>query len=206
MPVGALQNLCPVKPRGVQLRLSSTPFLVLCFLFYLIPAAAFGKTPIADFKLAPALFENNSIHIRALDSAGNEDLTVNGRYRFTVNGFEKRLLFIGGNAEYPDNLKGSTFLYMKYEGLKAGTDAADEVVKTVPRLFFVYRSDAGLVPVQISLFWLLAIPVLLLVISFIFKRLLILAILIIVLFFVFNKGLPVSRYGGAVKDWIHAHS
>lgn len=154
-----------------------------------------AKVPIHDFKLSPALFENNSIHIKALNEEGDEDILVNGRYNFSVNGFEKRLLFLGGNAEYPDNLTSSTFLYMK----------CGPVDRPVSRLFYVYRSGLGLEPFKISLFWLLVIPVILILGSFVFKRLIILAIIVIVLFFLFNKGLSVKSYLSAVKDWIHVH-
>lgn len=169
--------------------------LLLFFIICSVSGTASARVRIHDFKLSPALFENNSIHIKALDEAGDEDISVNGRYSFTVNGFEKSLLFIAGNAAYPDNLKSSTFLYMK----------VGSVEKPVSRLFYVYRSDAGLVPFKISLFWLILIPVLLIMGSFVFKRLIVLVIIIFFLFFLFNKGLSVSGYIGAVKDWIHVH-
>lgn len=178
------------------------PYKISYFLLLILFVAALtgsfqasAKEPIHDYRLSPALFENNSIHIQAIDETGNEDSRIKGHYPFIVNGFEKRLLFIDGKAAYPDNLKGSAFLYMKYENPE----------KPVPRLFFVYRSDAGLVPVKISLFWLLAIPLGLVVLSFLFRRLIIIAVILIVLFFVFNKGLSVSRYAGALSDWVQSH-
>ena len=176
----------------------SMTFLKITFslLFILVNLGmSLAKVPIHDFKLSPALFENNSIHIKALNEAGDEDILVNGRYTFSVNGFEKHLLFLGGSAEYPDNLTSSTFLYMK----------CGPVDRPVSRLFYVYRTAAGLAPFKISLFWLLVIPIILILGSFVFKRLIILAFIIIVLFFLFNKGLSVKSYLSAVKDWIHVH-
>ena len=169
---------------------------IFSFLFVLLNLGlALARVPIHDFKLSPALFENNSIHIKALNEAGDEDILVNGRYTFSVNGFEKRLFFLGGSAEYPDNLTSSTFLYMK----------CGPVDRPVSRLFYVYRTTAGLSPFKISLFWLLVIPVILILGSFVFRRLIILVFIVIVLFFLFNKGLSVSSYFNAVKDWIHVH-
>lgn len=169
---------------------------IFSFLFvFLDLGLCLARVPIHDFKLSPALFENNSIHIKALNEAGDEDILVNGRYTFSVNGFEKRLLFLGGSAEYPDNLTSSTFLYMK----------CGPVDRPVSRLFYVYRTATGLSPFKISLFWLLVVPVILILGSFVFKRLIILAFIVILLFFLFNKGLSVSSYLSAVKDWIHLH-
>lgn len=178
--------------------LKSKAFLKFSFSFLFILVnlgGSMAKVPIHDFKLSPALFENNSIHITALNKAGDEDILVNGRYNFSVNGFEKRLLFLGGSAEYPDNLTSSTFLYMK----------CGPVDRPVSRLFYVYRTGSGLAPFKISLFWLLVIPVILILGSFVFKRLIFLAFIVIVLFFLFNKGLSVKSYLSAVKDWVHVH-
>lgn len=158
-------------------------------------STAIAREPIKDFKISPSLFETTSIHIQALDELGNEDLTIKGRYLFQINGFEKKLTFVGGKAEYPDSLKSSTFLYMKWAGAE----------KMVPRLFFVYRSAAGLVPVKISLFWLLAFPIALMLFSFVFKKLLFIAVIILILFFFLNKGLSVSNYATALKDWVISH-
>lgn len=172
-----------------------TLFLLCLILLAGGKAEARVREPILNFKISPTLFETTSIHIQALDEAGNEDATINGKYLFQINGFEKRLTFAGGKASYPDSLKSSTFLYMKWAGAE----------KMVPRLFFVYRSDAGLVPVKISLFWLLAFPLALMLFSFVFKKLLFIAVIIFVLFFFLNKGLSVSNYATALKDWVISH-
>ncbi len=154
-----------------------------------------AKVPITNFTIKEELFTHNKLHIVAQDSMGNTEPRVRGRYTFKVNGFEKILVFSGGIAEFPDILKTSVFLYIKLEG--GG--------RPVPRLFFVMQSGAGTFPVKISLMWLVAIPLALVIVSFIFKRVIYLALILVVLFFIFNKGLDLSNYLTAIKDWIASH-
>lgn len=152
-------------------------------------AAAVG---ISHFVIKNNPFAQNEIAIVATDTANNIQENVNGVFAFSVNGFQEDLHFEKGTAFYRHKLQKSAFLYVKHEDDK-GTHSA---------LYYVYKGDHELSPIHISWIVLLAIPVLLVVIAYMFRKLIIVAVIIFIIFVYFNfhHGLGVGTFFESIID------
>lgn len=137
-------------------------------------------------------FAKNEIAIVATDTANNINENVSGTFTFTINGFEHQLNFDRGTAFYHHKLLKSSFLYVKHEN-DNGTHSI---------LYYVYKSGDDLHPIHISWMLLLIIPVILIVLGYMFKRFIILAIIIFIIFLYFNhhNGLSVPTFFESIID------
>lgn len=150
-----------------------------------LSASVFADTvTIKHFAVKENPFARDEIAVVATDTANNILENVNGKFAFTVNGFEEHLKFSSGTAFYRHKLDKSSFLYVKHVN-DAGTHSI---------LYYVYKTDNKLIPIHISWIVLLAIPILLVLMGYLFKRLIIIAVVLFCIFFYFNHhaglGLP----------------
>ena len=167
-------------------------------LFLLIILSGLFKLSFADsvsishFMVKANPFAKNEIAIVATDTANNINENVSGTFTFTVNGFDHQLLFDKGTAFYHHKLEKSTFLYVKHEDDK-GTHSI---------LYYVYKSGDDLHPMHISWMVLLIIPVMLVVLAYLFKRFIIIAVIIFIIFLYFNhhNGLSVPTFFESIID------
>ena len=166
--------------------------LIICLLA-LSAVTAFADTVTIDhFAIKENPFAKDEIAIVAVDTAHNVLEKVNGTFAFTVNGFQEELKFDKGTAFYRHKLDKSSFLYVKHVN-DAGTHSI---------LYYVYKSDDKLTPIHISWIVLLAIPLLLVVLGYLFKKFIIIAIIIFCIFLYFNHhaGLSVPTFFESIID------
>ena len=137
-------------------------------------------------------FARDEIAVLATDTANNILEKVSGVFDFTINGFQEQLKFDKGTAFYRHKLERSSFLYAKHVN-DSGTHSI---------LYYVYRSDNKLIPVHISWIVLLAIPLLLVLLAYLFKRFIIIAIIIFCIFLYFNhhSDLSISTFFESIID------
>jgi hypothetical protein len=131
---------------------------------------------INNFDIKDNPYGQDQISIVAVDSLHNTTQNVNGGFVFTMNGLEDTLKFNDGVAFYKHKIDRSTFVYARHVN-ESGTHSS---------LYYVYKSESKLVPVHISWIVLLAIPIVLVLLAYMFKRFIIIAIIIFVIFLFFN--------------------
>jgi hypothetical protein len=168
-------------------------FLLIISLFTLYANISFADTiTINHFVIKENPFAKNEIAIVATDTANNVLENVNGIFAFTIDGFQESLRFNRGTAFYQHKLDKSSFLYVKHVN-DAGTHSI---------LYYVYKTDDKLTPIHISWIVLLAIPVLLVLLSYLFKKFVIIAIIIFIIFLYFNHhaGLSIPTFFESIID------
>jgi hypothetical protein len=167
--------------------------LFIVCLVVLSAGFAFADTiAINHFVIKENPFAKDEIAVVATDTANNILEKVNGAFSFSVNGFQEQLRFDKGTAFYRHKLERSSFLYVKHVN-DSGTHSI---------LYYVYKGDNKLVPVHISWIVLLAIPLLLVLLAYLFKRFIILAIIIFCIFLYFNHhhGLSIPTFFESIID------
>ena len=168
-------------------------FLLIISLFTLSANISFADTiTINHFVVKENPFAKNEIAIVATDTANNVLENVNGIFAFTIDGFQESLRFKRGTAFYQHKLDKSSFLYVKHVN-EAGTHSI---------LYYVYKTDDKLTPIHISWIVLLAIPVLLVLLSYLFKKFVVIAIVIFIIFLYFNHhaGLSIPTFFESIID------
>lgn len=167
--------------------LVSGVILILC-----ISSAYADKIEIKNFALKDNPAGNNEVIVAAVDTNGVVQEKVNGDFIFTINSFQETLKFDNGLAYYHHKLTKSSFIYLKHEN-ESGSHST---------LFYVYKSDSKLIPIHISWIILFAIPVILIVLGYMFKRFIIVAVLLFLAFVYFNHsgGLGISTFFETVVD------
>jgi len=168
-------------------------YLLIFFLITLTTSVAFGDTiTINHFVVRENPFAKNELAIVATDTANNTLEKVRGIFAFTVNGFQESLTFRRGVAFYQHKLDKSSFIYVKHVN-ESGTHSI---------LYYVYKTDDKLTPIHISWIVLLAIPILLVLLSYLFKKFIIVAIIIFIIFLYFNyhAGLSVPTFFESIID------
>lgn len=161
--------------------------LLLC-----ISSVYADKMAIKNFVLKDNPFGTNEVAIVAVDTAGIPQEKINGEFLFTINGFQETLKFENGTAFYHHKLTKSSFIFAKHEN-ESGTHST---------LFYVYKSDSKLTPIHISGVVLIAIPVILILLGYMFKRFIIIAAVIFCIFIYFNhsNGLGIPTFFETVID------
>jgi hypothetical protein len=168
-------------------------FLLVAFVTILSAGFAVADTvTIKNFEVKENPFAKDEVAIVATDTAHNALENVNGKFTFSVNGFTEQLRFEKGMAFYRHKLDKSTFLYVKHVN-DSGTHSL---------LYYVYKTDDKLIPIHISWAVLLIIPVVLIVLSYMFKRFIIFAVIIFLIFLYFNHhaGLGVPTFFESIFD------
>lgn len=147
---------------------------------------------INHFVIKENPFARDEVAIVATDTANNTLENVNGLFNFTVNGFDAELKFDKGVAFYHQKLERSSFLYIKHVN-DSGTHSI---------LYYAYKQDSKIIPIHISWILLLAIPIILILLAYTFKRFIIIAIILFCIFLYFNhhSGLSIPTFFESIFD------
>ncbi len=163
---------------------------LICFIVFfcfngLYTVKAESDNRINNFIIKENLIGNGKLAIIACDSAEKPLETVNGIFRFVINGFQHELHFRDGVAITPQTIEKSTFVFLKHKN-ESGSHG---------KLYFVATNKNGLNPIQINWIWLIAIPVVIILLMYLFKRFVVIGILILAGLFYFNysKGLDIEN-------------
>lgn len=166
-------------------------------LFILLFAVSIGfafadSVSINHFVIKENPFARDEVAIIATDTANNVLENINGEFTFTVNGFDEVLNFEKGTAFLRHKLDRSSFLYIRHEN-DSGTHSI---------LYYVYRTDDKLTPIHISWIVLIAIPLILVLLAYMFKRFIIIAVIIFLVFLYFNhhSGLSIPTFFESIFD------
>jgi uncharacterized protein YxeA len=167
--------------------------LLALLLFVFCSGVALADTvSIKQFTIKENPFAQQEIAIVATDTAGTIQEKVNGKFAFTINGFENELAFQSGTAFYRHKVQKSAFMYVKHKN-ESGTHSA---------LYYVYKHGDKLSPMRISWMWLVAIPLIIVFAGYLFKRFIIIAAVVLVIFIYFNhsKGLSIPTFFESIFD------
>ena len=147
---------------------------------------------IRHFVIKENPFAKNEIAIVATDSLNNIREDVSGVFSFTINGFQEQLNFDKGTAFYHHKLNKSSFMFVKHQN-EEGSHSI---------LYYVLKRDTSLTPIHISWILLLAIPLGLVFIGYLFKRFIIIAVIIFAIFLYFNyhNGLNIPTFFETIID------
>ncbi|HEX7366655.1 MAG TPA: hypothetical protein VF273_06150 [Pelobium sp.] len=167
---------------------------LIIFLWMLGSFAAFSKTTqnIAYFTVKENLLKGQKLAIIATDSLNNPDESINGIFNFSVNGFKQQLKFNNGVAVCPLELEKSTFIFIKH----------DNDVQNPSNLYFVLKKGTDLNPIKVNWYLLLILPIGLILIGYMFRRLvgLIIFVLSLLFYFYYSKGLSVPTFFESIFD------
>ncbi len=146
------------------------------------------------FTVKENLLKGQKLAIIATDSLENPDESINGIYNFSVNGFKQELKFNDGVAVCPLQIDKSAFIFIKHIN----------DLKSPSNLYFVYKKDTDLNPIKISWYLLLIIPIGLILIGYMFRRMIgfVIFILMILFYFYYSKGLSIPTFFESVFDGI----
>ena len=167
--------------------------LFTCCLFFIATTVTLADTvSIKQFVVKENPFAKDEIAIVAVDTGKNIQENVNGVFTFTINGFVETLKFEKGTAFYRHKLEKSSFIFARHHN----------DVGTISMLYYIYRHDSKLTPVKISWILLIAIPLGLVLIAYLFKRFIIIALIIFCIFLYFNyhNGLSIPTFFQSVID------
>jgi hypothetical protein len=167
-------------------------FVFFLLLFFLSNTAFSQKLDINNFIVKESLLKNSKLAIIAADSLENPMEQINGIYTFTVSGFSQSLRFNDGIAIVPLQLERSAFVYIKHVN-DTGTHS---------KLVYVYKKEGSLNPYTVNSMWLVIIPLIIVVIVFLFRKLLVLGIIIflILLYFNHSSGLGIGTFFETIFD------
>jgi len=168
-------------------------YFILLAIVLLGPVAAFADAIlIKNFAIKENPFGKDEVAIIATDTAGVIQENVNGVFKFTINGFDEALNFENGTAFYHHKLDKSSFIYLKHTN-EQGSNST---------LYYVYRQETKLTPIHISWVILIAIPLILVLLAYMFKRFIIIAVIIFCIFLYFNhhSGLSIGTFFESVFD------
>lgn len=177
-------------------------FLIKTYLVYILlfisvsvkAQNAFETNSIHSFTIKQSQLSSQKLAVFALDTLQQNNVNIAGTFVFSVNGLSQSLLFKNGESELNVNLKKSSFLYVKFEN-ESNNPA---------NLYYVYKTDNGLNPFKVNLFLLLIIPVGLILIGYMFKKVIGIAIFLVSLYFYFNhsNGLSFGTFFQTIFDAI----
>lgn len=154
---------------------------VLYFFSFTNLVSAKQRYSLDNFIVKENLIKNNKLAIIACDSLENPTDKLNGTFMFVINGFKQQLNFSEGVAISPQEIDKSSFVFLKHKN-EHGTHS---------KLYYVMKNDGGLKTIKINWVFLLLIPLAIIFIATIYKRLILLAIIALLAFayFNYNKGL-----------------
>jgi len=147
---------------------------------------------IKHFMVRENPFASDEVAVVATDTAGKIDEKVNGNFTFTFNGFDEALTFDKGSAFYRHKLDKSTFLYVK----------TTDTTGTRSMLYYIYKHDGKISTYHVSWIVLLLVPIILVLLAYVFKRFLIIAIILFCIFLYFNhhNGLSIPTFFESILD------
>lgn len=159
-------------------------FITFLFLTFTFSSKA---NAIHDFEVKEYITNDGTLAIVVLDSAKQVDKTVEGTFRFIINGFDHSLSFQQGVAVFPQALSNSSFVFFKHQ-----SNGNEEVGK----YYYIIMSDTGLKTVELNGLTLLLVPVVILFIAYVFRRFMFVFVLLalVFLYFYFVKGLEFGPF------------
>ncbi len=168
--------------------------IMLCNIFSY--AQITQEVQINHFMVKENLLKNDKLAIIASDSLNNPQEAISGTFSFSVNGFKQELIFSNGVAVCPLQLSKSSFVYIKHINDNGSHG----------NLYYVLKKDTGLTPYKISWFLMLFIPLLLVMLGYMFRKLIVLFIVILAgfLYFNHNKGLSLPTFFETIFDGLKA--
>lgn len=164
------------------------------FLFLSVEANAEKNLKIEHFIIREDISQNNKIAIIATDSLENPVTWINGTYNFTINGFKQELEFNDGIAISPLAIEKSSFLYLKHENEEGNAS----------EMYYLFKNSSGFTLINISWYVLLAIPIGLVLLGYMFRKLIGIAVffLMVYIYFNYSKGLSISTFLESIFDGI----
>lgn len=171
-------------------------FLYLVSLLIPMLSAAEELRGINHFIVKENLIKNGKLAIIATDAEENPIDSISGTFPFVINGFEQVLTFREGVATTPHAIETSAFVFIKHRNQNGSHG----------RLYYVLKNDGGLNPIPISWYFLIVVPAVILLIAYLFKRLMILAVIVLIGLFIFNysKGLNLENLFETLVHGINA--
>lgn len=167
--------------------------LFVVLLMLMSSSGVFADTiTINHFVVKENPFAESEIAIVATDTAGNIDEKADGRFAFTINGFQEQLKFDKGTAFYRHKLDKSAFFYVKHLNHNG----------THSMLYYIYKQDGRLKPMHVSWTLFIIIPLALVLLAYMFKRFIVIAIIIfcILIYFNYHNGLTVPTFFESIFD------
>ncbi len=171
-------------------------FLILFILLFVKTSFAQNITlqEINYFTVKENLLKNEKLAIIATDSLENPLERINGTFNFSVNGFKQELDFHDGVAICPLQIEKSTFIFIKHSN-DSGAHS---------KLYFVYKTGDNLKPFALNSIWLIALPIVLILLGYLFRKLigLMIFILLILFYFYYSKGLSLPTFFESIIEGI----
>ncbi|WP_345950998.1 MULTISPECIES: hypothetical protein [unclassified Mucilaginibacter] len=168
-----------------------TLFSVMLFMLFAGLAMA-DTVNIKRFVIKENPFAQKEIAIVATDTLNQVQENISGKYTFTLNGFENELTFQNGTAFYRHKVEKSAFMFIKHKN-ESGSYST---------LYYIYKHGDKLSPLRISWMWLVAIPLIIVFIGYLFKRFIVIAAIVLIIFLYFNysKGLSIPTFFESIFD------
>ena len=140
---------------------------------------------IRDFIVKENLSQSGKLAIIAVDTTERADDRIRGSFLFSVNGFQQNLNFQDGVAVIADPVESSTFVFFKHKNQE----------NEVGKFYFIRKTDDGLSPYKVNGLTLVLLPIAILLIAYVFKRLLVVFVVIALVYgyLHFSKGLDISQ-------------
>lgn len=159
-------------------------FFTILFLIFAFPSKA---NVIQDFEVKEYVTQDGTLAIVVLDSVKQADKSIEGTFRFIINGFDHSLSFEQGVAVFPQVLSKSSFVFLKH---KVNGN------KEVGKYYYILKNEKGLKTIELNGLTLLLIPVLILFIAYVFKRFMFVFVLLalVFLYFYFTQGLDLGPF------------
>lgn len=159
-----------------------------CFVVAFVAALwvhAQETSDIDHFMVSENLIKDDKLAIIATDVAEHPNEAISGTYQFVINGFKQELKFRDGVAITPNAIETSAFVFIKHRNQQGSQG----------RLYYIWKRDQGLTPIAISWYFLILVPAVILLIAYLFKRIMVLAIVVLVGLFIYNysKGLDLEN-------------
>lgn len=140
---------------------------------------------IDHFIVRENLINNGRLAIIATDAEEHPNEAISGTYLFVINGFKQELQFHEGVAITPNAIETSAFVFIKHLNQRGSHG----------RLYYVLKGAQGLKTIAINWYFLILIPAVILLIAYLFKRIMVLAIVVLIGLFIYNysKGLDLEN-------------
>lgn len=158
---------------------------ILVILFFSASLHAQYSNAIDHFIVKENLIKNGKLAIIATDVEENPKDSVSGTFQFAINGFQQELTFHEGVATTPNAIESSAFVFIKHHNQRGSHG----------RLYYVLKNDNGLNPIAINWYYLILLPAVILLIAYLFKRIMVLAVVVLIGLFIYNynKGLDLEN-------------
>lgn len=168
--------------------------ITVLLMFISISSFSQSSQDIKYFTVKENLLKGQKLAIIATDSVDIPDENINGVYNFSVNGFKQELKFNDGVAVCPLQIEKSAFIFIKH----------NNDLKSPSNLYFVYKKDSDLNPIKVNWYLLLVIPIGLILMGYMFRRLIgiIIFVFMILFYFYYSKGLSIPTFFESVFDGI----